>query len=97
MNDNAYIFVITAIAVWNIIVFVLYGIDKSKAKNDKWRISESALIICALLMGSIGAFLGMSVFRHKTKHLKFRLVIPLAVILNIAVTVAFLHYMGVFA
>ena len=86
-----------AIVLWNIIVLALYGIDKSKAKNNKWRISESTLVICALLMGGIGAFLGMRIFRHKTKHLKFRLLIPLAVALNIATALAFLHYIGVFA
>ena len=97
MNDYACIFVIASLVIWNIIVLALYGIDKSKAKNNKWRISESALIACALLMGGIGTFLGMRLFRHKTKHLKFRLLIPFAVILNIAAAVVFLYYMGVFA
>ena len=97
MNDYACILVIVAIVIWNIMVLALYGIDKSKAKNNKWRISESALIACAFLMGGIGAFLGMRLFRHKTRHLNFRLLIPFAVILNIAAAVAFLYYMGVFA
>ena len=97
MNDYACIFVIVALVLWNIIVFVLFGVDKGKAKRNKWRISESALIACALLMGGIGAFLGMKLFRHKTKHLKFRLLIHFTVILNIAAAVVFLYYMGVFA
>ena len=69
--------------VWNIFTFALYGIDKRKAKKNRWRISESALIGCAFLMGGVGALLGMSLLRHKTKHLKFKLLIPLAVIVNV--------------
>ncbi|MDR2166898.1 MAG: DUF1294 domain-containing protein [Clostridiales bacterium] len=82
------------LTLWNLINFALYGIDKSRAKAGKWRISESALIVCAFLMGGIGAFLGMRVFRHKTGHLKFRLMIPIAIILNIAFGLGFLHYKG---
>ena len=70
-------------ASWNIIIFFLYWIDKVKAKKNKWRISEATLIICAFLMGSIGALFGMSLLRHKTKHLKFKLLVPLAVIVNV--------------
>jgi uncharacterized membrane protein YsdA (DUF1294 family) len=88
---------IAGLTLWNITVFALYGMDKRKAKAGKWRISETTLIICAFLMGGIGAFLGMKVFRHKTKHLKFKLLIPLAVIVNIAAVIAFLYFMGVFA
>jgi uncharacterized membrane protein YsdA (DUF1294 family) len=71
--------------LWNIITFAMYGLDKRKAVKGKWRTSEAALIVVAFLMGGIGAFLGMVVLRHKTKHLKFRLLLPLAVIFNIGV------------
>jgi uncharacterized membrane protein YsdA (DUF1294 family) len=57
-------------ALWNIVIFALYGIDKRKAMKSKRRINEKSLILCAFIMGSVGALLGMSVFRHKTKHLK---------------------------
>ena len=72
-----------AVVMWNIITFALYGIDKGRAKMNQWRISEATLITCAFLMGGIGALLGMNVFRHKTKHLKFKLLVPLAVIVNV--------------
>ena len=76
------------IILWNILTFALYGLDKAKAKANKWRISEATLIGCAFLMGGIGSLLGMSVFRHKTQHIKFKLLVPIATILNITIIVA---------
>ena len=75
---------------WNFIVFLLYGIDKLKAIKQTWRIKEATLILAAFFMGGVGAFFGMSVFRHKTKHLKFKILVPLAIIINIAII--FLYY-----
>ena len=49
----------TSIAILNVITFFLYGIDKWKAKKDRWRIPESTLLLLAVLGGSIGAWLGM--------------------------------------
>jgi len=72
----------------------MYGLDKRKAKKNKWRISESTLIICAFLMGGIGALLGMNLFRHKTQHLKFKLLIPLAVIINVALVACYFYFTG---
>ena len=68
--------------VWNLIVFSLYGIDKKRSIKNEWRISEKVLLPCAFFMGGVGAFLGMSAFRHKTKKRKFQILIPLFVILN---------------
>jgi len=73
--------------LWNIITFAMYGMDKRKAEKGKWRTSEAALIAVAFFMGGVGAFLGMTVLRHKTKHLKFRVLLPLALVLNIGVLV----------
>ena len=81
-------YIVYALFIWNLIVLVLYGIDKRKAKKRKWRISEKTLILTAFCMGAAGAMCGMLLFRHKTKHWKFRLLLPLAVIVNIAVVVA---------
>ena len=94
MNLITYMAII--LVVWNILTLSLYGIDKSKAKKGKWRISEFALISCAFLMGAAGAVLGMWIFRHKTKHTKFNVLVPLALILNIGIIV-FLWYGGVFS
>ena len=71
------------LAVINIIAFAMYGIDKSKAKHNKWRISENALILVAVFGGSIGAYSGMQIFRHKTKHLKFTVGVPVIFVLQI--------------
>ena len=83
---------LTAAAVWNIIVFFMYGIDKLKAKRSKWRINENALIVSAFLFGGIGAALGMIVFNHKTSKTKFRILVPIAVIAGIAVLIAVYMY-----
>lgn len=70
--------------VMNVISFVTYGIDKYKAVKNKWRVPESTLIILALIGGSVGALLGMKAFRHKTKHPKFYIGVPLILILQVA-------------
>ncbi len=60
----------------NVLTFLLYGIDKWKARRGKWRIPEDTLIWLAIAGGSIGALLGMYLFHHKTKHQKFTLSVP---------------------
>lgn len=87
-------YLIYACAIWNLAVFILYGMDKRRAKKRKWRISEKALIVPAFLMGGIGAITGMLFFRHKTKHMKFKILLPLALVFNIAVTAA-LYYLAI--
>ena len=69
----------------NAITFITYGIDKWKARKNKWRIPESTLLLLAVFGGSIGAFLGMRVWRHKTMHKKFKYGIPLIIILQLGV------------
>ena len=61
----------------NIVTFFVYGIDKWKARRSKWRISEATLLILAVIGGSIGAWLGMKVWHHKTMHKKFKYGLPL--------------------
>ena len=65
------------LATINIVAFFIYGIDKWKAKRSKWRISEATLLVVAVLGGSIGAWLGMKTWHHKTLHKKFRFGVPL--------------------
>lgn len=67
----------------NAITFITYGIDKWKARKNKWRIPESILLLLAVFGGSIGAFLGMRVWRHKTMHKKFKYGIPSILVLQI--------------
>lgn len=69
----------------NFAAFVMYGIDKRKAIHGKWRISERALLGVAVIGGSLGAWAGMYVFRHKTRHKKFVIGVPLMIIFQATV------------
>ena len=71
--------------VWNLITFLLMGIDKRKAIKDARRISEKTLILSAFLMGAVGSILGSMAFHHKTQKTKFRILLPVALVVNIAV------------
>ena len=74
----------------NTVAFIVYGIDKYKAKKAKWRISEATLLLLAVLGGSIGAWMGMKVWHHKTMHKKFKYGIPAILLIQIAL-MAYLH------
>ena len=74
---------LAAYAAVNVVVFIMYGVDKSKAKREKWRIPESTLIIAAVF-GIIGGLLGMLAFHHKTKKPKFAVGLPLIFIAEAA-------------
>jgi len=91
-----YVIAAAAIVLWNIITFALYAIDKKRAKTNAWRIKESTLIAVAFLMGGFGALIGMKVLRHKTQHTSFKLLVPIAVVLNIGIVVAVLFFTGAF-
>jgi len=71
----------------NLISFIVYGIDKRKAKKRLWRIPEATLIGLALMGGSVGAFLGMKFFHHKTKHIKFYVGVPAIFITEIVIAI----------
>ena len=71
----------------NIATFLLYGIDKYKAKKGRWRISEATLLVMAVIGGSIGAWAGMRLWHHKTMHKKFKYGIPIIIIIQVALAV----------
>ena len=75
------------LAAVNVVTFFMYGIDKLKAKRSKWRISEAALLWMAVIGGSIGAWLGIKIWHHKTMHKKFKYGVPAIIILQIAAIV----------
>ena len=75
----------------NVVTFFLFGIDKWKAKKGRWRISEATLLIFAIIGGSIGAWLGMKTWHHKTMHKKFKYGIPLILLVQIALLYLFLR------
>ena len=69
----------------NLVTFIVFGVDKRKAINHKWRIPEKTLFLLAIIGGSIGAIAGMYTFRHKTKHWYFVVGMPLILIVQLAV------------
>jgi uncharacterized membrane protein YsdA (DUF1294 family) len=85
---NIYI-ILTSIALINFITFIVYGIDKYKARKGKWRISENSLLLLAVIGGSIGAWLGIKIWHHKTMHKKFCYGIPLVILLQVAILTYF--------
>lgn len=70
------------LAVMNVLGFGIFGYDKRCALRHRWRVSERTLLWAALLGGSIGAYIGMYVFRHKTRHWKFRAGIPVIMLVQ---------------
>lgn len=79
-----YIYILIGyIIIINIISFFIMLYDKKQAIYHNFRISEKTIFIISLLLGGIGTYVGMYVFRHKTKHLKFKIGIPIVIILNI--------------
>ena len=87
MNDILLKILIIYLVTVNVVAFFMYGIDKAKAKKQKWRIPEKTLIGIAVIGGSIGAIAGMNVFHHKTKHWYFKFGLPLILIIQIALVV----------
>lgn len=83
------IIIIYYIAV-NIAAFVMYGADKFFAKKGMWRISEKALLGVAALGGALGAYIGMQLFRHKTKHTKFLVLVPVFLAAHLGAIIYFL-------
>ena len=78
----------------NAVTFIVYGIDKYKAKHAKWRISEATLLMLAVIGGSIGAWCGMKVWHHKTMHKKFKYGVPVILLLQVALTVWIINKMA---
>ncbi len=76
---------IVYVAAVNVVAFVVYGVDKYKAQKAKWRIRESTLLLLAAIGGSAGAWLGMKIWHHKTRHAKFRYGVPAILLIQLAV------------
>lgn len=73
------------LVIINVVTFFMYGIDKWKAKHTKWRIPEATLLGMAIIGGSIGAWLGMKVWHHKTLHKKFKFGVPAIIIIQLLI------------
>lgn len=75
----------------NILAYAMYALDKKYAKKRQWRIPEATLLLIAWLGGSVGAFLAMHILRHKTKHAKFTVTVPLVMLLQIVLVAGCLY------
>ena len=88
------------LALWllftNLLGFVLFGLDKFRAARKKWRIPEAMLFLSALAGGSPGCIAGMFLFRHKTRHIQFRLGLPLILVTHLLLALYFLKKGGLF-
>jgi len=92
MIENILLIFVIWITAINLITFAAYGIDKSRAIKNEWRISEATLIGLAVVGGSIGAYAGMKVFHHKTRHAKFRIGVPLIFAVQVALVIAVAYF-----
>lgn len=71
------------LVVMNLVAFAVYGMDKWKARHQRYRVPEKTLFLLAILGGSVGALAGMHIFHHKTRHWYFHYGIPLILLLQI--------------
>ena len=86
-------YTIAYLVIINALGYLLMLVDKKKAKKGAWRIPEATLLTIAAIGGSMGALLGMYHFRHKTKHPKFTVGIPLILITQVAAAWYIIHHL----
>jgi uncharacterized membrane protein YsdA (DUF1294 family) len=82
-----YQIIFTYLIIVNVVTLFVYGIDKWKSKRDKWRIPEAQLLGLAVIGGSIGAWVGMKIWHHKTMHKKFKYGVPAILIIQIILSI----------
>ena len=80
-RSNAFQYTLIWVICLSILLFFMMGADKHRAKRKKFRVSEAALFLLALLGGALGGWVGMYVFRHKTRHWYFKLFFPIITVL----------------
>ena len=90
---DVYLVLILVYVFWNIMTFFLMGLDKFKSTRGHWRISEASLLTYAFLFGGIGSWVGSYVFRHKSRKAKFRVLLPLSVVVNLVEVYLILRYL----
>lgn len=83
-------YIIAYLIIINLISFILFTLDKKRSISKKWRIPESTLIFVSLMGGSAGSLLGMKLFKHKTKKLKFTILVPISLIINILLVILYI-------
>ena len=90
--SDVYLVLILVYVFWNIMTFFLMGLDKFKSERGHWRISEQTLLTYAFILGGIGSWAGSYVFRHKSRKAKFRILLPLSVVVNLVEVYLILKY-----
>lgn len=83
----SYVKLLLVYFIISLLGFIVMGYDKSAAKNKRQRIAERTLFITAIIGGALGIYLGMRVFRHKTKHWYFKYGIPILVVLQVSIII----------
>ncbi|WP_238918795.1 DUF1294 domain-containing protein [Clostridium sp. YIM B02555] len=84
--------ILAYLLVINLVGFIIMLIDKQKAIHKEWRIPENTLIGISIIGGSIGMLFGMSAFRHKTKHIKFKFGVPFILFIEIGLIILYFNY-----
>jgi uncharacterized membrane protein YsdA (DUF1294 family) len=79
------IYIIVYVLFVNLVALITMYNDKQKAKRNEWRVPEKTLWILSFIGGAIGIFLGMKVFRHKTKHASFRFGVPIIILAQLTI------------
>ena len=77
------------LGLMNLLALYMFWLDKRNARKRRWRIPENTLLGVAFIGGSLGALLGMYIFRHKTKHWKFKILVPLFLMLHILILIIY--------
>lgn len=88
MNEFFVWFFDVYVLIISMAAFVAMGVDKKRAKDRSWRIRERTLLLLAAIGGGIGEFAGMLIFRHKTKHIKFKILVPAFAIIYAVILIA---------
>ena len=83
-------YLIYYLLVINVLTFIIYGLDKWKARRGRWRIPEATLLLLAVIGGSPAALVAMYLFRHKTMHKKFRYGVPFILLVHVVLAFFFL-------
>ncbi len=91
-KENTLLYIVIYLVIINVITFIVYGLDKRKARQAKWRIRESTLLGLAAIGGSIGAWLAMKIFHHKTQHPQFKYGVPLIFFAQSALGIAIWYF-----
>ena len=89
-TDMLFKVLLVYLLIINAVGFILMLVDKVKAKKNLWRIPEATLFLVAAIGGSVGSILGMYTFRHKTKHIKFIVGMPLILAVQVIIAVLIL-------